>query len=75
MSDIDKIILKMKEQPNEIRFQEIIKVLEYNGYSMKSKTKTSHRQFINSNGDIITLKEENPLKAIYVKDALKRIGI
>ncbi len=35
MSDIEKIILKMKQQPNGIRFQEISKVLEYNGYNMK----------------------------------------
>lgn len=41
---------------------------------MKSKKGTSHRNFINSNGDVITIKEENPLKAVYVKDVLKRIG-
>ena len=33
---------------------------------------TSHRQFI-KNGDVITIKEENPLKAVYVKDVLRRI--
>lgn len=41
---------------------------------MKTKTGTSHRNFINSKGDVITIKEENPLKAVYVKDALRRIG-
>jgi len=35
---------------------------------------TSHRQFINAKGDVITIKEENPLKAVYVKDVLRRIG-
>lgn len=35
MSDILKIIQKMKQQPNGIRFEEVAKVLEYNGYSMK----------------------------------------
>lgn len=74
MSDVEKIVLKMKQQPNGIRFNELCKVLEYNGYKMKSKKATSHRNFINSNGDVITIKEENPLKAVYVKDALKRIG-
>ena len=29
---------------------------------------------INENGDVITIKEESPLKAVYVKDVLKRIG-
>ena len=32
-----------------------------------------HRQFINTKGNVITIKEENPLKAVYVKDVLKRI--
>lgn len=39
MSTIDKLIAKMKRQPNGIRFQELAKVLEYNGYEMKSKTR------------------------------------
>jgi len=39
MPDIKKLILKMKRQPNGIRFQELAKVLEYNGYHMKTKTR------------------------------------
>ncbi len=39
MPDITKLILKMKRQPNGIRFQELAKVLEYNGYKMKPKTR------------------------------------
>ena len=35
MSNIDKIIQKMKRQPNGIRFEELAKVLEHNGYEMK----------------------------------------
>ena len=37
MPDISKLILKMKRQANGIRFQELAKVLEYNGYKMKPK--------------------------------------
>ena len=48
MPNIEKLIQKMKRQPNGIRFIELQKVLEYNGYKMKSKKGTSHRQFINS---------------------------
>ena len=36
MPSVEKIILKMKRQPNGIRFHELAKVLEYNGYKMKS---------------------------------------
>lgn len=35
MSNISKIILKMKQQPNGIRFEEVAKVLKENGYIMK----------------------------------------
>lgn len=73
MSKVDKIIFKMKARPNGIRFAEIQKVLEANGYGMKKLGGTSHRQFINDKGDVITIKYENPLKAVYVKDVLKRI--
>ena len=75
MSNIDRLILKMTRQPNGIRFQEIENILDFYGYTMKIKTGTSHRQFINQDGNVLTIKEENPLKAVYVKDVLKRIKI
>lgn len=37
MPQIYKIIEKMKRQPNGIRFSELSKVLEYHGYTMKTK--------------------------------------
>ena len=73
MPDINKLMEKMKRQPNGIRFNELKKVLEYYGYRMKSKKGTSHRNFINEKGNVITIKEDNPLKAVYVKDVLRRI--
>lgn len=36
MPNIQKIIQKMKQQPHGIRFEELAKVLESSGYSMKS---------------------------------------
>lgn len=75
MSKVEKIIFKMKQRPNGIRFAEVQKVLEANGYVMKKLNGTSHRQFINVKGNVITIKYENPLKAVYVKDVLKRIKL
>ena len=37
MPNINKLIQKMKQQPNGIRFYELAKVLEYNGYTMKAR--------------------------------------
>lgn len=45
MPDISKLILKMKRQPNGIRFQELVRVLEYNGYIMKSRKRDITQKF------------------------------
>jgi len=71
MAGIDKILEKMKNQPNGIRMAEVDKVLLYYGYRL-DRQKGSHRQYINKNGDVITIKQEQPLKAVYVKDVLNR---
>ena len=72
MAGVDKIIGKMKRQPNGINMSEADKVLSANGYKL-ARQKGSHCHYINSNGDVITIKKENPLKAVYVKDILSRI--
>ena len=69
---MEKIINKMKRQPNGIRMSEADKVLVAHGYRL-DRQKGSHRQYINRKGNVITIKDENPLKAVYVKDILNRI--
>lgn len=73
MASVEKIIQKMKNQPNGIRMGEADKVLTTFGYRLDRK-KGSHRQYINNTGDVITIKEETTLKAVYVKDILRRTG-
>lgn len=70
---VEKIIKKMERQPNGIKYSEASKVLNEYGYKLV-RNKGSHRHFRNEAGDVITIKEENPLKAVYVKDVLNRIG-
>ena len=69
---IEKLIDKMKRQPHGIRMAEAHKVLVTKGYRLDRK-KGSHRQYINPSGDVITIKDESPLKAVYVRDILSRI--
>lgn len=73
MASIEKIIEKMKNQPNGIRVSELDKVLTHFGYRL-DRQRGSHRQYINELGNVITIKDENPLKAVYVKDVLNRIN-
>lgn len=72
MASVDKLVEKMKRQPNGIKSSEARKVLEHFGYRF-DRQRGSHMQFINTCGDVITIKEETPLKAVYVKDILRRI--
>ncbi len=73
MAQIDKLIEKMKRQPNGIRPEDATKVLEYFGYKL-DRQQGSHMQFINSIGEVITVPCRNPLRAVYIKDILRRIG-
>lgn len=74
MSRVEKLVEKMKNQPHNIRYQEIVKVLEFHGYQLV-RTNGSHRHFRNSNGSLITLKEDKPtVRRAYVEDVLNRIG-
>ena len=73
MSNIDKIIEKMKRQPNGIRPEEAEKVLYAYGYQLV-RHKGSHKQYLNKHtGKLTTIKQENPLKKVYVIDILNRI--
>lgn len=63
----------MKNRPRDIRYEEAAKVLNYFGYILVRK-KGSHRHFRNDSGNLITIKEEDPLKISYITDILGRIG-
>lgn len=74
MANVQKIIEKMKRQPNGIRADEADKVLRAYGYE-GVRQKGSHKQYLNKETcDLTTVKQENPLKKAYVMDILSRIG-
>lgn len=74
MPSVEKIIEKMKRQPNGIRPEEAEKVLKAYGYE-PVRQRGSHKQYLNRNtGDLTTVKQETPLKKAYVIDILNRIG-
>ncbi len=74
MSSIEKIIEKMKNQPNGIKFSEIEKILNYMDF-YETRQKGSHKRFKNKiTNETLTLPVQNPLKAIYIKQILKLLG-
>lgn len=72
MAGVDKLVQKMQNQPHGIRPAEAEKVLIHYGYH-PVRQKGSHKHYLNQNGDLITIKIENPLKKAYVDDILSRI--
>jgi predicted RNA binding protein YcfA (HicA-like mRNA interferase family) len=73
MAGIEKLIYKMKNQPNGISPQEAGRVLAAMGYHF-SRQNGSHCHYVNENGDVITIVDKNPLKKVYVVEILERIG-
>ena len=75
MANIEKLIDKMKNQPNGIRLEEAEKVLIYFNY-LPVRQKGSHKHYLNEKtGDLITIKQETPLKKVYIIDILNRVKL
>ncbi|MBQ8326546.1 MAG: type II toxin-antitoxin system HicA family toxin [Lachnospiraceae bacterium] len=74
MSSVEKIIEKMKRQPNGVRPEEAEKVLRaYNFLPVRQRG--SHKHYLNEDtGVLITIKQETPLKKAYIVSILNRIG-
>ena len=65
MASVEKIIAKMKNQPNGVRLEEADKVLMACGY-WSARQEGSHRHYRNGDGKIITIVQKNPLKKYQV---------
>ena len=68
MSQWDKLLNNILVLSNELRFDELRKVLEYYGYTMNSPRKgSSHFTFRKPGANPITIPKNQPIKKIYVK--------
>ena len=72
MSDIDKIIFKMKRQPNGIRFNELCKVLEHNGYKMKTRKRYVSQEFYKFKRRCYNYKRRKSTKGSLCKRYIKK---
>lgn len=74
MAGVDKLVDKMKRQPNNIKFAEAEKVLRAYGYGL-TRVKGSHHIFRNKiTGDRWSLPSQKPIKPYLIRELLKRIG-
>ena len=73
MATVEKLVQKVKNQPHGILLDEADRALRHYGYSCQ-RIESSHRQYINANGDVITIAGKGQLKKAYVVAILERIG-
>lgn len=68
MSKWDKLLEKIRTLSNDLRFEELQKVLEYYGYEMKlSKGGSSHYVFRKKGCSPITIPKHKPIKKVYIE--------
>jgi len=73
MSKYEKLLAAIRNNPKDVSFEEIRKLLEANGYTCDDKTASSHCIFRKENAQPISIPKHKPIKAVYVKQALQLI--
>ena len=68
MSKWDKLISRILNLSNDLRFDELRKVLEFYGYTMNSpRSGSSHYTFRKKGYNPITIPKHEPIKKVYVE--------
>ena len=72
MSRKDKLIDAIKNNPKNVRFQDLRKILESIGYTAVNNG-GSHFVFTKDNAISLTIPYKKPVKVVYVKQVIKII--
>lgn len=81
MSKIEKLIIKFKENPKDLTWEELVKILAYFGFTeinKKGKTGGSRVKFSNENNNIINLHKPHPsniVKQYVIKQILEKFTL
>ena len=68
MSQLDKLIQRIRAMDRNMRFEELRKILEYYGYSMSGPASgSSHKTFRKPGCNPITIPMHDPIKRVYVE--------
>ena len=69
MSQFDKLLQQIRSPDENMRFEELQKVLEHYGYTMSGPASgSSHKTFRKKGKPIITIPQHNPIKRAYVEE-------
>ena len=75
MTKLDKLFADIVNNPKDVRFEDIDRVLKYYGFECRNpKSGSSHYTYLHSLlPDILTIPKNRPIKAVYVKRAIGAI--
>jgi predicted RNA binding protein YcfA (HicA-like mRNA interferase family) len=73
MSKKDKLLKAMKNNPKDVPFEDIKKLLEHYGYRCHNSG-GSHFVFRKEFDETIVIPYHKPIKAIYIKHVLEILG-
>jgi len=74
MSRYGKLLQRFKNNPTNVNFEDIKKILQYEGYEAIN-TGGSHWVFRKDGSNSITIPYKKPIKIIYVKKVLQLLGV
>ena len=68
MSQVDKLLLHIRNLDKNMRFDELRKVLEHYGYTMSGPSSgSSHKTFRKPGKYPITIPQHEPIKRVYIE--------
>lgn len=70
MTKADKDIICLRQNPNHVRYEELVTILTQLGFQRKQDS-TSHVRFTHGNHILVIPKRKPFLKPVYVKQVLK----
>ena len=74
MSQFAKLLQRIKSLDKDLRFEEIRKILDYYGYTMKGPSGgSSHKTFRKEGMPPITIPQHDPIKRVYIEEVKKII--
>ena len=71
MDNIEKLVEKIRQAPNNVNFETLEKILFGIGFVCNKKNKGSHNVFRKSGFDHINIPKHKPIKPHYVKKVIK----
>jgi hypothetical protein len=74
MTQCEKLFERIKNNPKNVSFEDLAKLLEYYGFTYRKQTSgTSHYYFSKEGCEPFTIPKHKPVKSVYVRRALARI--